>query len=168
VRRAGGRIAVFTFKEGLLARAAHDLQFDLARFEVTLDGDELRADLALDSLGLVGPVEHGVTRPDRYDAGERAEVERAMRQEVLRLDQHPTAHFIGRAIAEGSGYRVEGQLQLAGRTAPLAFDVDRRGTEYLARFELRPSQWGIPQHRALLGTIRLRDLVRIEATLTER
>ena len=119
---------MFTFKEGLLSRAAHDLQFDLGRFQITLEGDELRAELALDSLRLVGPVEDGATRPERYDAARRADVERAMRQEVLHLDQHPTAHFTGRALAEGSGYRVEGQLQLAGRTAPLAFDVDRRGS----------------------------------------
>ena len=76
---------------------------------------------------------------------------------MLHLDQHPTAHFTGRAVAEGSGYRVEGQLHLAGRTAPLAFDVEA-GSPYHARFDLRPSRWGIPQFRALLGTIRLRDL----------
>jgi polyisoprenoid-binding protein YceI len=168
VRVAAGKIEVFTFKEGLLSRAAHDLHFDLGRFQITLEGDDLQAQLDLDSLRLIGPVEDGETHPQRYDAGKRADVERAMRQEVLHLERHPIARFTGRALARGGGYRVDGQLQLAGRTAPLAFDVDRRGHEYHARFELRPSEWGIPQYRAMLGTIRLRDLIRVEATLTER
>jgi len=35
-------------------------------------------------------------------------------------------------------------------------------------FEIQPSQWGIAQYKALLGAIRLKDVVRIEVTVGPR
>jgi len=63
VRRAQGSIAVFTFKDGLLARAAHDLAFRLDELEATLDAAEtVTATIPLRALAVVGPVENGVVR----------------------------------------------------------------------------------------------------------
>jgi hypothetical protein len=62
---------------------------------------------------------------------------------------------------------VAGELQLAGRGQPLAFDVRNDGGTYRAEFELKPSHWGIAQYRALLGAIKLKDAVRVELALTE-
>jgi hypothetical protein len=158
---------VFTFKEGILSRAAHDLQLRLDLFEITLDGESVRAEIALVGLRLVGPVHDGVVYPEQYDEGKRAEVEKAVREEILRLDAHPAALFTGRAAPRGDGYLVEGDLQLAGRGAPLSFEVRAQGGAYRAGFELQPSRWGIRQYRAMLGAIRLEDRVRIECSLRE-
>jgi hypothetical protein len=167
VRRARGAIDVFTFKEGLLSRAAHDLHLRMEGVTVTLDGEELRCELPLGELRLVGPVEGGVTRPERYDEARRAEVERAMRDEVLHLERHPTALFTGKATAREDGFQVSGELLLAGRRAPLSFEVRRDRDTWQLRFELAPSRWGIAQYRAMLGTIRVQDLARIEGTFAE-
>jgi hypothetical protein len=167
VRKGQGTIHVLTFKDGILARAAHDLQLRLQRFEVALDGERVTADLDLRSLAVEGPVEGGAVRRDRYDAPTRAEVERAMHGEVLHTGRHPVARFTGHARPQGEGFAVEGQLDLAGRTAPLAFDVRGDGGTYRAAFELRPSRWGIPQYRALLGAIRVQDRVRILLALQD-
>src|SRR4051812_24235748 len=107
MRQGTGRVDVFTFKEGLLARAAHDLHFVLEAFPVVLDGEEVRAELPMDQLRVLGPVENGVT--GRYDDDQRAQVERALDVEVLRLAEHPTARFVGRAVASADGFTVEGQ-----------------------------------------------------------
>jgi hypothetical protein len=168
MRRGTGRLEVFTFKEGLLARAAHDLQFTLERFPAVLEGEEVRADIPLAELHVVGPVEHGVAHPERFDFDKRAEIERAMRDDVLRAGLHPTARFAGRAVAGLDGLVVKGTLALAGTSAPLAFAVTRDESRgHRARFELHPSHWGIAPYRALLGAIRLKDLVRIELALRE-
>jgi YceI-like protein len=168
MRRGRGRLDVFTFKEGLLARAAHDLQLHLDELEVTLDGEEVCAEIPLAGLRLMGPVEGGVVHPERYDAARRAEVERAMRTHVLRLDEHPRARFSGRALAQARGYAVEGELTLAGQRARLAFEArNEGGGQYRARFELRPSRWGIAQYRAMLGAIRLEDRVRVDCLISE-
>jgi polyisoprenoid-binding protein YceI len=90
-----------------------------------------------------------------------------MHADVLRTQRYPKGAFFGTASAEGDGFRVSGELELAGRRAPLAFDVKRRGDTYSAEFELAPSRWGIAQYKALLGAIRLKDRVRVQVELTE-
>ncbi len=167
MRTAKGTISVFTFKDGILARAAHDLALRMERFELALDGDRVTAVMPLEGLEVVGPVEGGVVRPERYDASQRAEIERNMHSEILRSAHYPTARFAGRASAAGDGFHVDGQLELAGRTTTLSFDVRRVGDVYRARFEMPPSRWGIQPYKALLGAIKLKDNVRVELALVE-
>jgi polyisoprenoid-binding protein YceI len=167
MRRAAGDLDVFTFKAGLLAVAAHDLHFRLEGFEASLESDAVTAEVRLADLRLVGPVEGGVTHRDRYDAQRTAEVEAAMRSEILHTDQHPITRFAGRAAPRDDGWDVTGELTLAGRSAPLAFPLRSAGARYRATFDLRPSQWGIAEYRAMMGTIRLQDRIRIEVALRE-
>jgi hypothetical protein len=167
MRRAKGTIRVFTFKEGLLSAVAHDLQLRLENFEITLDGEAVGGEFQLRTLTLEGPVENGVVQPERYDAGKRADVHKAMNGDILHTDQHPTARFTGRAVPSGEGYTVSGELELAGRAAPLAFEVVREGGEYRGDFAIKPSQWGIAQYKAMLGAIRLKDQVRVAFALTD-
>jgi hypothetical protein len=168
LRRAIGPLDVFTFKEGLLARAAHDLHLRIDSVTATLDGDQVRAEISLLDLHLLGPVEGGVTYPERYDAGRRAEVETTMRDRILHLHDHPTATFHGRATAREGGFVVEGTLHLAGARAPLSFPVRSESAVHRASFEIAPSDWGVAPYRALMGAIRLADRVRLEVALTEQ
>jgi hypothetical protein len=167
MRRARGSIQVFTFKDGLLSRAAHDLQLRLQGFDVTLDGERVEGMFDLRTLAVDGPVERGAVKPERFGAGERADIERNMRVDVLGTDRHPTARFSGRALPRGDGFQVSGDLELAGRRAPVAFDVRRQDGAYHAALDLQPSRWGIAPYKALLGAIRLKDAVRIELALSE-
>ena len=167
MRAAKGTIQVFTFKDGLLAHAAHDLQIRLEQFEIGLEGEDVTGEFWLKSLFVDGPVEDGVVHPEKYDAGKRADVENAMHGEVLHTDQNAVARFSGKALPKGDGFGVSGELQLAGKTEPLSFDVRKERGAYRASFEIQPSRWGIAQYKALLGAIRLKDVVRIELALTE-
>jgi hypothetical protein len=167
MRRAKGTIHVFTFKDGILARAAHDLQIRLEPFEVTLDGDRVEGEFPLRGLAVMGPVEGGIVRPEYYDAGKRAEVERAMHADVLHTDKHPIARFAGTALRVSGGMNVEGQFELAGQIAPLAFQVRENAGVYRAEIEIQPSRWGIGQYKALLGASRVKDPVRIDIALTD-
>ena len=167
MRRAKGTIHAFTFKDGVLSAVAHDLRIRLEKFEITLDGNAVRGEFDLKSLFVDGPMEKGVLQADQYDAGKRADVEKAMHGDVLHTDKYPTAVFTGTASEQGAGYSVKGELELAGKKAPLAFDVQKEGGAFRTSFEIQPSQWGIAQYKALLGAIRLKDVVRIEAALSE-
>lgn len=167
MRRGRGILHVFTFKEGMLSAVAHDLRLRLDEFEVTLDGTTLRAELDLAALRVEGPVTPGTQEVAAYDARQRADVETAMRREVLQTRQHPRAVFEGSASPEGTGFRVEGQLELVGKLAPLVFTVATGEGGYAARFELQPSRWGIAPYKAMLGAIRVKDVVRVELSVTE-
>lgn len=167
MRRASGTIRVFTFKEGVLSRVAHDLALRFDRFLVTLDGEILRAEFELAALVVEGPVESGVLRAERFDAATRAEIERAMHEHVLETRRHPTARFSGSAVPANSAFDVSGRLELVGRSVPLSFAVRREDGALRAEIELVPSRWGIEPYRALFGAIRLRDRLRVEIVLHE-
>jgi len=167
MRRAQGTIHIYTFKDGMLSAVAHDLRVRLEQFVITLEGDAVNAEFDLKSLFLDGPVRDGVVHPEDYDASKRADVEKAMHGDVLHTDKHPKARFAGRASPKGEGFSITGDLELAGKTAPLAFEVGRAGSTYHADVELVPSRWGIAQYKALLGAIRLKDVLRVEVALTD-
>jgi YceI-like domain len=167
MRRANGIIQIFTFKEGIMSAVAHDLRVRLQTFEITLDGTAVKAEFDLKSLLVEGPMQNGVLQADQYDAGKRADVAKAMHGEVLHTDKNPKAGFTGTATPSGDGYHVQGQLQLAGSTQPLSFEVRNDNGTYRSEFELKPSLWGISQYKALLGAIKLKDVLKIELALTE-
>ncbi len=158
---------MFTFKEGVLSAVAHDLQFHFEQFAITLEGEAVHGEFDLKSLSLDGPVRDGAVHPEEYDAGKRAEVEKAMHEDVLHTNKHPTARYKGRAAPVGQGFSLKGELELAGKTAPLAFDVAFEGGAYRGQVEIQPSRWGVAQYKALLGAIRLKDTVRIAFELTD-
>jgi polyisoprenoid-binding protein YceI len=112
-------------------------------------------------------MQHGVLQAEQYDAGRRADVAKAMHGEVLHTGKHPKAEFAGTALAVAEGYHVAGHLQLAGRSQPLSFDVRNESGTYRAEFELQPSLWGIAQYKALLGAIKLKDVLKVELVLSE-
>jgi len=171
MQRARGTVSVFTFKDGLLARAAHDLALRCDGCEVTLDGEAVSAMVPLRALTVVGPVDGGVARAELYDDRQRREIEDTMRDEILHLDRYPEARFEGRAVAragDGDGFDVGGELALAGRRAPLRFAVMRDGERYRASFDIQPTRWGIAPYKALLGAIKLKDVVRIELDVGAR
>jgi polyisoprenoid-binding protein YceI len=167
MRRGQGRLHVFTFKDGMLSAVAHDLRLRLDAFEVTLDGSAVRAELDLRALSVEGPVTSGSGEVAAYDARQRADVEKAMHGEVLHTNRNPRAIFQGTAAPDAAGFRVEGQLELAGKLAPLAFSVVNQEGGFAARFELQPSRWGIAPYKAMLGAIRVKDSVRVELSVSE-
>jgi polyisoprenoid-binding protein YceI len=170
MRRATGSIRIFTFKEGLMSAVAHDLRVQLRSFQITLDGSEVKGEFDLKSLVVEGPMHNGVFDAAAYDESKRADVEKAMHDEVLHTHRHPTASFTGSVSPTGSqseGYQVTGLLRLAGKSQPLHFDVRHDRGTYRAEFELKPSLWGISRYKALLGAIKLKDLLRIELALSE-
>ena len=150
-----------------MSAVAHDLRFRLQSFEITLEGSAVVGEFELRSLLVEGPMQRGSLQAEQYDAGKRAEVAKAMHEDVLHTDQHPKAIFTGSALPVADGYQVEGQLQLAGRSQALAFQVRKDGETYRAEFQLQPSRWGIRQYKALLGAIKLKDTLKIELALTE-
>jgi hypothetical protein len=167
MRKAKGTIHAFTFKDGVLSAVAHDLRFRLEQFAISLDGENVRGEFDLKSLFVDGPVRDGVVHPEDYDASKRADVEKAMHNEVLHTAKHPTARFSGRATPKGSGFTVNGVLELAGQEAPLSLEVEEANGTYQTRFEIVPTKWKIEPYKALLGAIRLKDVIRIEAALAD-
>ena len=158
---SGARIQVFTFKRGLLSRAAHDLRLVLDRFEVQTDGEQVEARFWPESLRVEGALKDGVLAPDELSESNKAEILENIREKILRTDRYPEARFTGTA----KDNHVRGELELVGETQPIELDFQEADGKLAAEVELVPTRWGIKPFKALLGAIQLEDrvVVRFEA-----
>lgn len=154
-----GRIEVFTFKQGLLSKIAHDLCLVMDRFRVQTDGELVEAEFHPESLRVVGAVEKGVLDPEKLSAADTAEIGTNVRTKILLTTQFPLAKFTGHASSKGAVHEIEGSLTLCGKALPLALVVRAEEGRYRGQVELVPSRWGIAPFKAMLGAIRLADRV---------
>jgi hypothetical protein len=153
---APATLHVFTFKDGLLARLAHDLRISGHEFEVRREGDVLHGRFRPAALTVDGVVlRDGRLDPGGLDAGDKAKIRRNINEEILHTDRHPDITFEG-ALA---GDSIDGRLTMVGRTCPIRGQVRREGGRLRAEFTLVPSQWGIAPYKALAGAIKLQDRI---------
>jgi len=153
-----GTIQVFTYKDGLLARLAHDLRLTLGRFEIQREGATVQARFWPGSLRVDGAIDRrGQLDPAALSDSDRRKIGENIANEVLHLDRSPEASFRGQIVADGAA--VEGELTLAGRSVALRVPVQAVGDRLRAEVTLAPSRWGIAPFKALAGAIKLQDRV---------
>jgi len=157
-------LLVLTFKDGLLARLAHDLQIRATSFDAKLEGDAIVVLVPLAKLKVEGAVEHGRVKPSVLSTSDLGKIERTMHDDVLASARHPEARFEG--TVDRTALRIRGRLTLHGRTIELAPITFREDGELLrAEVPLVPSRWGIAPYRALAGALKLQDRIIIRVAL---
>jgi polyisoprenoid-binding protein YceI len=158
-------LRVFTYKEGLLSRVAHDLEL---RGQATgkLEGDRLRASVELADLRVEGAVVEGRLDHRVLDSGDRTKIEDTMRREILDVRRHPRAEFeAALRVVDGDTREAVGTLSLAGRSREVRLLARREQGRFVGRLVLVPSRWGIAPYRALAGALRLADRVEVAYAL---
>jgi polyisoprenoid-binding protein YceI len=164
-------VRIFTFKEGLLSRAAHDLRIHVAPWgvRVTRSGEQVVAEIDQRALIVDGAVRDGRLDAAALSDRDRTKIVETIHSEILRLDKHPKIRFTG-AVDEQAGDRLEvrGELELLGVRRPLMFAMTREDRRLRARVSLRPTDWGIRPYKALAGALRVQDRVLIELDLDNR
>jgi len=153
-----GTIQVFTYKDGLLARLAHDLRLTLGRFEIQREGATVQARFWPGTLQVDGAIDRrGQLDPNALSDSDRRKVGENIAGDVLHLDRFPEASFRGQIVAGGAA--VEGELTLAGRSAAVRVPVQVVADRLRAEVTLVPSRWGVAPFKALAGAIKLQDRV---------
>lgn len=167
------QILLFTFKEGLLSRVAHDLRLHVEHFTITRDDEHITARIEPASIVVDGVMHGARLDPDGLGPRDRSKITQTIRTDILRTRQHPNIEFRGRLeLPELLGrpgpaepLRCVGELWLLGVRRPLTILARREGTRVRASFEIQPSDFGIAPYKALAGAIRLQDRVRVELDL---
>jgi hypothetical protein len=152
-----GSIVVRTYREGLAAKAGHDLVIEVTRWEATFEHETI--ELAADARSL--EVREGLRGVKPLTDRDRAEIGKNIDEKVLRGE--PIAFRSVRVERTGTRLVVEGDLTMAGSTrrvtAELDVDPDGRVTGTIA---LRQSEWGIKPYRGLMGALKVSDEVEVE------
>jgi hypothetical protein len=159
------RVRLFTYKDGLLARVAHDLCLHVERFSIERSEDRVHAQFDPTSIVVDGVMVGGRCDVGLLDSSDRVKIVENLRQTILKVDRHRTIEFHGRLHQRDGLVRVSGELRLVGVTRALDFTATSRSGRLLASATLRPSEFGIPPFKALAGAIRLQDRVVVELDL---
>ncbi len=155
-------LQLYTFKDGLLARAAHDLRLRVERVTLGEELGQLTVEVDPSSIRVDGALVKGELAAARLSPADRVQIEQTLWQEVLRVSRFPELRFQAPLpVGEPGTLTLHGELLLAGKTLPLEIVAERAGDAYEGAFELQPSRWGIPAYKALLGAIRLQDRIRV-------
>lgn len=156
-----GALTVWTYRDGLLARLAHDLRLSVAAFAVTAREGRVVATFDPASARVDGVVRGNQLDATGLSAADARSIQAAIRETILGPEP---VRFEGR-IVEGAPPRVAGTLTLRGRAAPFEAPLTVRPQALACDAELVPTRWGIAPYRALGGAIRLQDRWRVRLTL---
>ncbi|MDB4988760.1 MAG: hypothetical protein JWN04_3938 [Myxococcaceae bacterium] len=154
-------IYIYTFKEGLLSKLAHDLRLAATRFEISARGTEVEACFEVAGLCVDGVMKSGRLERDEPSESDRRKIRDNLLREVLRSSEFAQVRFVGRLGSREPPFTVSGDLTLCGATKPLSICLRVLGERIEGEVELVPSQWGIKPFRALGGTLKVQDRVRI-------
>jgi polyisoprenoid-binding protein YceI len=165
-----GTLAVRTKRTGPAAKAGHNLLMHVTGWEATLevgsDPGDSRLELSVDGASLT--VKEGVGGMQALGDDDKAGIEKTIDDEVLKRQ---TIAFRSTEIVvapDGDGLKVQGDLTLNKKTAPLAFDVavDEAGA-LSAVAVIKQSNWGMKPYSTLWGALKVVDEIEvaIEAVL---
>ena len=160
-----GQLFVFTYKEGLLSKVAHDLQIEATRFHIEMGPDQVNAQIDIAGLRVLGVIRKGQLYPNELRQKDKAEIERNMHHRVLQGRTYPHIHFVGNTTKAIDSISVDGRLSISNQEQPLSLTLQKEGSKWNGHLELVPSRWGIKPFRALMGAIRLQDRVGVTFSL---
>jgi polyisoprenoid-binding protein YceI len=160
---------VFTFKDGLLSKVAHDLELSVTRFSVQVDLDALSIKAELDprSLRVLHAVQAGKAAPQALSDADKEKIAGQIQKEVLHVERHPSIVFTSRRASArpGGGYSVSGDLTLHGTTRSISFETRVEGSQQVAEVELHQPDYGIVPFKAMLGTLKVKANVRVRVAI---
>jgi polyisoprenoid-binding protein YceI len=159
-----GSLLVKTYREGVAAKAGHDLVIEVTQWQATVDvatdPDGWTIELSADAGSL--EVREGLRGVKPLTDKDRREILKTIDEKVLL--RQPIA-FRSSAVRAADGDRrfvAEGDLTIAGRTRRVSgqLDVDPEG-RLTGTIPLTQSDWGIKPYRGLMGALKVRDEVEI-------
>jgi polyisoprenoid-binding protein YceI len=156
-------LVVKTYREGVAAKAGHDLIIEVTDWEATLEvGDapkEPRLELSADARSL-HPRE-GLRGVKPLSDKDRGEIRKNIDEKVLGGE---TIRFSSTAVEESSPGRlsIQGDLMLRGVARPASFELEVNPDGTVAgTAELVQSDWGIKPYRGLMGALKVRDSLEV-------
>ncbi len=155
---------IYTFKDGLLARLAHDLKLRVDGLSITIDAAAPSVSATIDtrSVHVVGFRKDHRDDPRPLGSFERSQIESNLHHDVLDSPRFPEARFVSTAVSgSGETFTVRGLLTLHGRSSEITVPVRRVDDRYVATVTLVQSRFGIKPYSAALGALKVGDEVTV-------
>ncbi|MGH7778115.1 MAG: YceI family protein [Candidatus Dormibacterales bacterium] len=169
-----GRLAVHTHRQGLGARAGHDLLLEATAWKGTLEvepaeGPRGRLDVRVDARSL--EVREGTGGVKPLSEKDRRDIKGNLEEKVLRAGPHPEIRFQSDAVesfseaGDSATATLQGTLEMNGRSQPATLEVTLApaggGLLVRGRATVQQTLWDIKPYTALLGALRVADEVEV-------
>jgi polyisoprenoid-binding protein YceI len=153
-------LQVKTYREGVAARAGHDLIIEVTRWDATVEvADEPAGwtiELNADPRSL--EVREGLRGVKPLTDKDRVEIRKNIDAKVLGGRPIRFRSSDVRIVDDGRRLTVEGELSMAGSARPLTVQLTvEDGGAVRGRIPLTQSDWGIKPYRGLMGALKVRD-----------
>jgi polyisoprenoid-binding protein YceI len=156
---------VFTFKEGLLSKTAHDLELRVGTFSIDVAREpepSIEATFDAASIEVATAMHDGRANPGALSSSDFRKIEASMRDDVLHTSKHREVRFRStRVTAKNGGFEVRGDLTLHGTTRAIVADVREKGGFFETEVVLHQPDFGITPYKAMLGTLKIKPDVRV-------
>jgi polyisoprenoid-binding protein YceI len=160
---------VFTFKDGLLSKVAHDLKVRITRFSLEFDAAaaKIKAEFDPSSLKVVAAVHDGAEDPKALSDSDKEKIASQIQKEVLETGAHPKATFHSTKVARrpDGGYSITGDLTLHGTTRPISAETRVEGGRQVAEVQLNQPDFGVVPFKAMMGTLKVKPEVRVRVSI---
>jgi polyisoprenoid-binding protein YceI len=159
------RLQVRTYREGVAAKAGHDLIIDVTHWDATLDlgeGDPGASTVELDADSRSLEVREGLRGVKPLTDKDRIEIRKNIDDKIL--GGEPISFRSTSVRPEGGGERlsVDGELTMAGSTRPITADLGVSADGRLSgTIAVTQTAWGIKPYRGLMGALKVRDDVEV-------
>ena len=156
-------LQIRTYREGVAAKAGHDLVLAVTRWDATL-----AVTVTLDADPRSLEVRKGLRGVKPLTDRDRTEIRKNIDAKVLGAQPIRFHSSAVRRLDRGARLIVEGELTMAGVARPLTAELTvEDGAAISGTIPLAQSHWGITPYRGLMGALRVRDEVEvvIEASL---
>jgi polyisoprenoid-binding protein YceI len=171
-----GDLKLRTTREGIGARAGHDLTIQVTRWEAVTRSEgappEVTAEVDARSLQILDGT--GGVKP--LTDGDRADIKSDLQSKILDSDHYPRIAYQAREwqlLSEDPNHlraTLSGELELRGKRSPLELEVDLQRVNGAIRVKatgaIVQSRWGIKPYTAFLGALKVADPIQIEVEAT--
>ena len=159
---------IFTFKDGLLSRLAHDLKLQVRRFSIEADQSthEIHATFDPSSIDVVCAQLDGRDDPSTLSQSDKSKIQDNITKDVLHVKKFPEIRFDStRVVERGDGYAVEGTLRLHGRSKTIQTGVRVQGPRFVVEVGLHQPDFGIKPYAAALGALKVKPDVVVRVSV---
>jgi len=158
------KLIVNTGRSGGAAKAGHDLTLEVTGWNGTLQvGEELsHASIVVHADGSSLRVLEGRGGIKKLGDDDKQSIQKTIDDEILRSTPIDFRSTAVEGDPESGRLRVRGELEFAGRTNPVAFELDiTQDGQVSGRAAIKQSDWGIKPYSALFGALKVADEVEV-------
>src|SRR5262245_12111642 len=119
---------VFSYKDGLLSKIAHDLKHRVTRFVLRVDEDmrSIEAEMDASSLRVECVMKDGVEAAGGLSDDDKKKIEGQIVEDVLNANAYPVIRFQSTAIVQSAdGLQIQGLLKLNNLSRPVSTTAKR-------------------------------------------